>query len=91
MQPDGRIKVIARRPNIRSIDRHSECWKLDHSGVMSWWGQPGDVRLCPHGKVQIRTEVGPNSRVAGPGTDWWRDLSPFWNPVLYRRARKALG
>jgi hypothetical protein len=22
--------------------------------------------------------------------DWWRDLSRFWNPVLYRRAEAAL-
>jgi hypothetical protein len=38
----------------------------------------------------IRKQVPLNSRVAGPGTDWWDTLHPIFNPIQYRRARKAL-
>jgi hypothetical protein len=78
------------RPNIRSIDPHKECWRLDHSGAMTWWGRPGDVKRCQHGRIMVRCEVGPHSRIAGPGTDYWRELSPIFDPIKYRRARKAL-
>ena len=77
-------------PNIRSIDSHRECWRLDHSGTMTWWGQPGDVKRCPHGKIMMRCEVGLHARVAGPGTDYWRELSPILDPIKYQLARKAL-
>jgi hypothetical protein len=76
-------------PNIRPAKApHSECWRLD-------WADPlgtriGDVRYCPHGRVQVRTKTSPQSRMQGPGTDWWRTLSPFWNPALHRRAKEAL-
>jgi hypothetical protein len=76
-------------PNIRSIDKHGECWRLDHVGTR-WWGVPGDVKRCPHGKLMIRRQVPPGSRIQGPGTDWWDTLSPIFNPFLYRRAKKAL-
>lgn len=79
------------RPNIRPIIRpHSECWQLTFLPGGEWWGRPGDVRVCIHGKVQVRTEVGPNARIAGPGTDWWRTLSRFWDRREYKRAIKAL-
>lgn len=76
-------------PNIRSIEPHSACWRLD-------WKDPlgtrvGDVRRCHHGHIQLRTQTSPRSRLQGPGMDYWQTLSPIWNPVLYRRARKALG
>lgn len=71
--------------NIRP-DHGLDCWRLGH---LNWHGLPGDVRRCPHGRVQIRTET-PSARVAGPGTDWWRDLSPVWNFFTYRRAVAAL-
>ncbi|ALY10539.1 hypothetical protein FDH86_gp004 [Arthrobacter phage Tank] len=75
---------------IRRPDSHADCWRLDHSGLMTWLGFPGDVKVCKHGKVMVRMEVGPNSRIAGPGTDFWQTLSPIFNPIQYRRARKAL-
>lgn len=76
-------------PNIRPMVKpHSECAQIHYTETFSSW--PGDVRRCTHGQVQVRTQVGPNSRVAGPGTDWWRTLSPFWDWRLYRRAAAAL-
>lgn len=55
------------------------------SGDHRNWGWPGDVRRCVHGKVMIGYEV------MGTVPAYWRDLSPVWNPILYRRARNALG
>ena len=48
------------------------------------WGWPGDVRVCVHGVIMLGVEV-PGSVPA-----YWRDLSPIWTPVLYRRAKHAL-
>jgi hypothetical protein len=76
-------------PNITRTS-HADCQRLDRSGTMTWWGVPGDVKRCPHGKLMVRRQVGPNAPVAGPGTDWWQTLSPVFNPIDYRRARKAL-
>ena len=77
---------------IQNITRpsHSDCQRLDHSGPMTWLGTPGDVKRCVHGKLMLRRQVGIHSRLAGPGTDWWQTLSPVFDPILYRRARKAL-
>ena len=75
--------------NIRpKVQQHSDCWRLD-------WKDPlgtfvGDVRHCPHGQIQVRTATSPNSNLQGPGMDWWRTLSKFWNPRLYRQAEAAL-
>jgi hypothetical protein len=77
-------------PNIRSRDLHSDCWRLDFTMNGNWWGQPGDVKRCPHGKLMIRRQVPPNARTQGPGTDWWDTLSPIFNPIDYSRAKKAL-
>lgn len=81
-------------PNITRAT-HADCTRLeigtDGRWTDKWWGRPGDVRRCVHGKVQVRTETSIHSRVKGPGTDWWRTLSPVWDPFLYRRAVKALG
>jgi hypothetical protein len=81
-------------PNITRTT-HADCARLEVTSTgewndRGWWGRPGDVRRCTHGKVQIRTETSIRSRMQGPGTDWWRTLSPVWNPLEYRRARKAL-
>jgi hypothetical protein len=54
------------------------------------FGIPGDVRRCPHGKVQVLTQVPDNARVQGPGTHWWRTLSPFWDWRTYRLALEVL-
>jgi hypothetical protein len=77
-------------PNIRPEGRHADCWRLDFTRNGNWWGQPGDVKRCVHGKLMIRTQVPPNSRIAGPGTDWWRTLNPVFDPIKYQLARKAL-
>ena len=57
-------------------------WPLIH--------RPGDVRRCAHGKIQILTQVPITAHIQGPGTDYWRTLHPIWDPIKYRRARKAL-
>lgn len=77
-------------PNIRPAGRHAECWRLDYSGNLTWWGQPGDVKICPHGRFMMRMQVPPNHRMQGPGTDYWQTLSPIFNPIKYQLARKAL-
>lgn len=77
-------------PNI-SRSTHEDCWRLEFRNDRSFWGLPGDVRRCTHGKIQVRTQTHLNSRMQGPGTDWWRTLSPIFDPVQYRRAKKALG
>lgn len=76
-------------PNIRPAKRpHSECWRQERHRFGKVF--PGDVRYCEHGKPQVLTEVSPHARIQGPGTDWWRTLSPVWDPITYRRAKKAL-
>lgn len=74
---------------------HEDCARIqmgaDGNWTDGWWGRAGDVRRCVHGHLQVRTETHPDSRMQGPGTDWWRTLSPVFTPVLYRRAKKALG
>lgn len=72
--------------NTDRMDHDRHCWRLDYR---AWQGRPGDVRRCGHGRVQIRTET-TSTTVAGPGTDWWRTLSPVWNFFTYRRAVAAL-
>ena len=76
--------------NIRPAVKHRDCWRLDHSGPMTWWGRPGDVKRCPHGHLMIRRQVPPNSRIAGPGTDYWETLHPILTPIRYQQAKKAL-
>lgn len=51
----------------------------------------GYVRRCPHGKLQILAEVGVDSPVQGPGTNYWRDLSRIWDRRTYKAAARALG
>ena len=93
MIPDGRTTPRVQipstvHPNIRSkTPSHTECWRQEWHSPM---GRLGDVRRCVHGRVQVLTRISENARVQGPGTHWWRTLSPFWNPITYQRARKAL-
>ena len=75
------------RPNILpKVQPHSSCWRLD----LEERGRVGDVRRCVHGKVQVRKQVGIDAPVAGPGTDWWYTLHPFWDRSTYKRAVLAL-
>ena len=83
-----RPRIVQPVPNIRTISRHQECWILEDPWLRVY--RPGDVRHCPHGRIQELTQVPITARTQGPGTDYWRDLSPIWDPVRYRRARKAL-
>lgn len=48
------------------------------------WNRPGDVRRCRHGRLQVGYEV------LGCTSAYWRNLSPIWNPILYRRAVRVL-
>lgn len=92
MLPEGKTTIkydpAKRRPNINRVEPHAWCQQLAHDETFS--SRVGDVRVCKHGKVQVRTEVHPNSKMMGPGTDWWRDLHPLLTPLLYRRAKAAL-
>lgn len=82
---------MTRTPNIRTIDPHAECWRQEEKPNGSYvWRRPGDVRRCPHGHVQVLEEPHINSSLQGPGMRRWRDLHPFWNRRLYKRAAAAL-
>lgn len=75
---------MSERPNIRTVaDEHRRCRYPGH-GPVSTWARAGDVRRCPHGRIQLAYEV-PGSVPA-----YWRDLSPVWDLFTYRRARRAL-
>jgi hypothetical protein len=76
-------------PNI-TRSTHADCWRLDYTRELSWWGRAGDVKVCDHGKLMIRRQVPLSARTQGPGTDWWQTLFPIFNPIEYRRAKKAL-
>lgn len=77
------------RPNIRpKTQPHTDCWRQD---PFKRPGFVGDVRHCPHGKVQVLTAVPHYDRTQGPGTHWWKTLRPFWNPREYKQATQALG
>lgn len=90
MQPEGSttIKYQPSLPNINRVEPHTWCISLRHDETFS--SRQGDVRVCKHGKVQVRTETY-SRRIAGPSTDWWRDLHPVFTPILWRRAKAALG
>jgi hypothetical protein len=53
-------------------------------------GVPGDVRRCSHDHIQLLTKTPDYARVQGPGTHWWKTLSPIFNPIDYRKAKRAL-
>lgn len=44
----------------------------------------GDVRICKHGKIQM------NYGILGLSGGIWQDLSPFWHPIKFNRAKKVL-
>lgn len=76
-------------PNIRpAVSPHADCARIRYNEVFA--SEVGDVRRCIHGRVQVRTQTSPYSRTQGPGTDWWRTLSPVWDFRAYRRAVAAL-
>lgn len=79
---------MSHRPNI-SRDKHTARSCVDQDW-REQCGRPGDVRRCRHGRIQLLTPVPEHHPVQGPGTHWWRDLSKFWDPILYRRAAAAL-
>jgi hypothetical protein len=72
------------RPNIRTSRGNHRRYCTQPRLKIEEWGQPGDVRRCEHGRIMLGFEV--------PGTipPYWRDLSPIWTPILYRRALNAL-
>lgn len=71
-------------PNImtKRQEHHEYCHYPAHE--LNEWGRVGDVRRCEHGVIQIGYEV------RGTIPPYWRDLHWFWNPVRYRRAKRAL-
>ena len=71
---------MANHPNIADPHR----WCLLPGTHLGDWGRPGDVRRCPHGRIQYGIEA------RGTVPCYWRDLHPVLTPWLYRRARRAL-
>lgn len=73
--------------------RH-ECartWAVEHGGALpggpfpGHWGSKGDVRRCEHGRLWLWQECPrPHS------VNYWRRISRFWEPLVYRRAAKAI-
>lgn len=61
-------------------NHHRYCHQPDPDRIYS----VGDVRVCPHGKIQVGYEV--------PGTipPYFRDLNPVFNPILWRRAKRLI-
>lgn len=59
-------------------------WEYRDGNAFPGWARPGDVRRCDHGRIQIAYEV------IGCTSASFRDLSPVFNPILWRRARAAL-
>lgn len=73
------------RPNITTRrGAHRQQCNYSGYGDVTTWAWAGQVRRCTHGRIQLAFAV-PGSIPA-----YWRDLSPIWTPVLYRRASKAL-
>lgn len=76
-------------PNIRpTVKPHSECRHLDLWKPLNT--RVGDVKYCVYGKIMLRCPTAANSRLQGPGMDWWLTLSPIFHPFTYRQAKKAL-
>lgn len=44
----------------------------------------GDIRICPHGRIQVGYEV------MGCTAPYFRDLSRVYNPILWRRAKRLI-
>lgn len=80
-------QAAALRPSgnvLTTRQEHARYCYQPSFGSATDWGRPGDVRRCEHGYVQIGFEV------QGTIPCYWRDLSPVFTPILWRRARKAL-
>lgn len=73
------------RPNIRNAsDDHRRYCGYPTIGTDRDWGRPGDVLRCEHGHIMLGYEV------PGCTSAYWQTLSPVFNPIKYRRARRAL-
>ena len=67
---------------------HRDC--NEYANGLRWnknyW--PGDLRRCPHGKIQIVVES--NGKMQGPGSWLWANLSRISHPFAWARAKKIL-
>lgn len=75
-------------PNILTESQEHHAWCHEPAERVEDWGHVGDVRRCVHRKVQLAYDG--SSRYVAVIPPYWRDLSPIFNPVLYRRARRVL-
>lgn len=82
-------RAATRRYWLDPTARHRDTCVMEPV-IPETWGDPGEIRRCPHGVVQLAMPTPPGSPVAGGGTGWWKDLHPFWNPFRYKRAVAAL-
>lgn len=85
------------KANVREgVCRH-ECSRTfhgEHGGALPGGpfpgtsGSPGDVRRCDHGRLWVYADSRENGFYCL--IDVWRPISRWWEPVLYRRARRLL-
>lgn len=75
------------RPNLRDATprTHAETC-VGESPLSQPRPRVGDVRECPHGKIQVAEQPWRHM----PGVRVWRDLSPFWDRRAYRLAKQLL-
>ena len=88
--PVPRANILTSRQQCRR--ECSRTFHFEHGGALPGGpfpgtaGDPGDIRRCEHGRMWrfVGTERG------GNWIDLWEPLSPVWNPIAWRRARRAL-
>ena len=68
-------------------------WRYEHGASCpggpfpGTFGSEGDVRRCEHGRIWLYR---PDCYHHGSNFDIWRRLTPWGNPILHRRAVRAL-
>lgn len=76
--------------NIGAPDlyRHDRCSLTD-----DYSGKPGDVRRCKHGRIMYCYQSNGGvigSMGYGAMYSFWREMSPIFDPIRYRKAKRAL-
>lgn len=69
--------------NILTDGQHHKAY-CHQSRIDDYQSRLGDVRRCEHRIIQVAYEP------PGLVQAYWRDISPIFNPITYRRARRAL-
>lgn len=81
--------------SIRKEGCRYECsttWRGDHGpdrSIPGTYASEGDVRQCEHGRLWLFTGEAQSRYFTVH--DCWRRLSRWWDPIVFRRAKRALG